>query len=181
MIAASDTGNVSSFPFRTWVRSTCRKAVFWGIGALAILGGVTWLLRAPGSNPLGRAFGVLALYALLFLATLVKIWWTAAKMPAVTLDREALAYQPLYTFRPRSIALAEIVSCAMRAGTQSLRFVRREPSGRLREFFLNLAVIERRNEFLFLLGQRLEELGLEPAERPTRRWVKPDYEELFVG
>lgn len=155
--------------------------MFWGIGVLAILAGVTWLLRQPGANPVGRAFGVLLLYALLFLATLFKIWWTASKAPAVMLDGNALFYQPLWGFRAKSIVLARIVSCAMRTGTQSLRFVWEEPSGRLREFFLNLAVIERRNEFIYLLGRELEERGLEESQLPTRRWVRPDYEELFVG
>ncbi len=155
--------------------------MFWGIGVLAILGGVTWLLRQPGASPLGRAFGVLVFYAVLFLGTLFKIWWTASKVPAVTIGSDTLSYQPLHGFRPKSIPLAEIVSCGMRSGTQSLRFVWAQPSGRLREFFLNLAVIDRRNEFLHRLGERLAVLGLEERTRPTRRWIKPGYEESFLG
>lgn len=155
--------------------------MIWGIGVVAVLAGVTWWLRAPGTNPWGRAFGVLVFYGLLFMATLLKIWWTASKTPAVTLDEVSLGYQPLQSFRPKSIPLAEIVSCGMRTGTQSLRFVRKEPSGRLREFFLNLAIIDGRNEFMHRLGRCLEERGLVAEPGATPRWAKPGYDEKFVG
>lgn len=181
MTAPADSTSSTSFAFRAWVTSTCRKALIWGIGVLAVLGGVTWILRQPGSVPLGRAFGVLALYTALFLLTLLKIWWTARRAPAIVLTGSSLSYQLLHRFRPTSLPIAEVLSCGMRAGTESMRFVRQEPSGRTREFFLNLAVIDRRNEFLHLLGQRLEAAGLEPSTGPEKRWSRPGYEELFWG
>ena len=58
----TDASAASRYPFRPWVRSTCRRAMIWGIGVLALLGIVAWLLRTPGSAPLSRAFGVLAGY-----------------------------------------------------------------------------------------------------------------------
>ncbi|MCP4200858.1 MAG: hypothetical protein GY769_02860 [bacterium] len=179
MIGADDSAS-TAFSFRPWVRSACRKAMLWGIGVLAILGGVTWLLQEPGRKPLGRAFGVLVFYALLFLVTLLKIWWTATRSPAVVLGEKALSYQLLQHFRPKSLPLGEIVSCGMvRSGSESLRFVRLEPSGRAREFFLNLAVVDGRNEFLHLLGRSLEDRGLEITGGPVRRWLKPGYDEQF--
>ena len=155
--------------------------MFWGVGVLAILGGVTWLFRQPESRPIGRAFGVLLLYSLLFLGTLLKIWWTASRAPAVLLGKETLSYQLLHRFRPKSFPIEEIVSCGMRAGTESLRFVRLKPSGRALEFFLNLAVVDGRNEFLHLLGRQLESRGLERTTERPRRWIKPGYEETFWG
>lgn len=155
--------------------------MFWGVGVLVILGGVTWLLRQPGSRPLGRAFGVLVFYAVLFLVTLLKIWWTASRTPAVMLGNETISYQPLHNFRPKSLPIDEVVSCGMRSGTESLRFVRLEPSGRAREFFLNLAVVDGRNEFMHLLGRRLEDRGLEVTAGQTKRWIRPGYEETFWG
>ncbi len=153
--------------------------MFWGVGVLAILGGVTWLFRQAESRPIGRAFGVLLLYSLLFLGTLLKIWWTASRTPAVLLGNETLSYQLLHHFRPKSFPIEEIVSCGIRAGTESLRFVLLKPSGREREFFLNLAVIDGRNEFLHLLGRRLESRGLERTTERPKRWIKPGYEEIF--
>ena len=179
MIGPSDVD--ASFPFRAWVLSTCRKAMIWGVGVLVLLGTVVWWLREPGANPRGRAFGVLAFYVALFLLTLLKIWWTASRGAAVTLRGDTLLYQPLQSFRPRSVPLSEVVECGMREGTQSLRLVRVEPSAGAREFFLNLSVIDGRNEFLFRLGRRLEELGLEARGESVKRWVKPDYDEAFWG
>jgi len=155
--------------------------MFWGIGVLTILGGVTWLFRQPDSRPLGRAFGVLLFYAILFFATLLKIWWTASRTPAVTLGGEKLSYQSLHRFRPKSFPIREIVSCGKRSGTDSMRIVRVKPSGRALEFYLNLAVIDGRNEFIHLLGKRLESEGLEKVEERPKRWVKPGYEEKFWG
>jgi hypothetical protein len=155
--------------------------MFWGVGVLVILGGLTWLFRQPGSRPVGRAFGVLVLYAVLFLLTLLKIWWTASRSPAVVLSGERLSYQLLHNFRPKSFPIEEVVSCGMRSGTESLRFVRLEDSGRAREFFLNLAVIDGRNEFMHLLGRCLEDRGLEVTGGRAKRWIKPGYEEKFWG
>ncbi len=133
----------------------------WGIGVLALLGGLTWLFRQPSTGaPLGRAFGVLVFYGVLFLLTLVKIWWTAVRSPAVVLDEETLGYQPLHTFRRRTIPLAGIRSCAMKPGTQSLGFVYRPSPDRERQFFLNLAVVDRRNEFLHELAGKLAPNGV---------------------
>ena len=78
------------YAFRPWVRSTCKRAMIWGIGVVALFGGVAWWMREPGAAPLSRAFGVLVLYGALFLGSLLKIWWTAGR-PAVVVDDEALA------------------------------------------------------------------------------------------
>ena len=94
---------------------------------------------------------------------------------------DTLAYQSLHGLRPKSFPIEEIVSCGMRSGTESLRFVRVKPNGRALEFFLNLAVIDGRNEFLHLLEQRLVERGLERAPGRPKRWIKPGYEETFWG
>lgn len=155
--------------------------MFWGVGVLAILGGVAWLFWQPESRPVGRAFGVLVFYALLFLSTLFKIWWTASRSAAVSLGEDRLSYQSLHGFRPTSFPIREVVSCGMRSGTESLRFVRVKPSGKALEFFLNLAVIDGRNEFLHLLGLRLEAHGLEVIDERPKRWLRPDYEETFWG
>lgn len=167
---------VRSFSFRSWVRDTCRKATLWGVGIVALLGGVTWLFRDPQSEPLSRAFGALVLYGLLFLISLGKIWWTAGGA-AVVLERDSLAYQPLHTFRPRRIPLASVLACAPKTETQSLRFVYEASPGRGREFFLNLGVIEGRTGFLSELGTRLEAHGLvaEPGERWS--WRRPGWSE----
>lgn len=164
------------YGFRPWVRSTCRKAMVWGVGIVTLLGLVTWWLKAPGSAPLGRAFGVLALYSALFWLTLLKVWWTAGG-PAVILDSIRLGYQPLHTFRLKTIAFDKVQHCAPRAGTQSLRLVHEARPGKAREFFLNLAVIDGRNEFLDALGERLSEAGLVafPGQRNT--WTRPGWDE----
>ena len=177
--AVSQAGEIALFPFRAWVRSTCRNAMFWGVGVLVILGGVTWLLRQPGVSPIGRAFSVLVFYGALFLVTLFKIWWTASRSPAVILGSDVISYQSLLHFRPKSLPLDEIVLCRMGVDTENLRFVRLEPSGRAREFFLNLAVVDGRNAFLHLLGRRLESLGLEPRPGQRKSWIRPGYEGQF--
>lgn len=171
----------TSFAFRSWVLSTCRNAMFWGIGILIILGGVSWLLREPGTAPLGRAFGVLVFYGALFLLSLLKIWWTAARRPAVVIESNLLSYQQLQWFRPKSIPLDRVLWCGMRQKTQSLRFVWQQENGREREFFLNLAVIDRKSDFLKLLGLRLEGLGLKKSADKFARWTKADFEDLWIG
>ncbi len=167
---------IRSFPFRPWVRDTCRKATIWGIGIVGLLGGVTWLFRDPRSEPLSRAFGALLLYGLLFLVSLAKIWWTAGGA-AVVLEDGTLAYQPLHTFRPKRIPLDSVLACAPKPETQSLRFVYEASPGHGREFFLNLGVIEGRTELLALLGERLRERGLVPVEGAHASWRRPDWSE----
>ena len=152
-------GAVESFAFRAWVRSTCRNAMVWGVGVLAVIGGVAWVFRSPDEGAFGRAFAVLSAYGLLFWVTLFKIWWTAGR-PAVVLDDSTIGYQGLHAFRPRRIRFDRILACGMRAGTESLRFVI-EGRRRDREFFLNLAVVEKRHRLLDSLGSRLEASGLE--------------------
>ena len=162
----------SVFPFRPWVRSTCRRAMIWGVGVVAVLGLLTWLLRSPASAPLYRAFGALVFYGLLFLATLAKIWWTAGQ-PAVRIDEDALGYQPLHTFRPRRVPFDRILGLAPKEGTQSLRILHRK-GDRARELFLNLGVVKGRHRLLAELGQRLEERGLEPIPGQPEAWQHPD-------
>ncbi len=166
-------GNLE-FGFRPWVRSTCRKAMTWGIGAVIVLGAITWWLGAPGSAPLGRAFGVLAFYAALFWLTLLKVWWTAGKA-AVILDTESLGYQPLHTFRLKTISFETVQFCAPREGTQSLRLIHEYRPGQGREFYLNLAVINGRNEFLDALGLRLSASGLVAFPGKTNTWTRPGW------
>ena len=166
----------SRYPFRPWVRSTCRRAMIWGVGVVALLGLVAWLLRTPGSAPLGRAFGVLTAYGLLFWATLLKVWWTAGQ-PAVEVDHTALAYQPLHTFRPRRIAWQRILASGPRPGTQSLRLVVLKSSGAARELFLNLAVIRGQHRLLDELDSRLEVAGLERVAGREHVWERPEWRE----
>ena len=165
-----------AFSFRPWVRDTCKKAIFWGVGASLLLGLIMWFVSEPGSEPVTRAFGALLLYGLLFLATLVKIWWTASG-DAVVLEEDALAYQPLHTFRPRRISLDSIWACAPKTETQSLRLVYEASPDRGREFFLNLGVIEGRSRFLSALGERLEERGLVRQPEARWGWSRPNWSE----
>lgn len=162
------------FGFRPWVRSTCRKAMIWGVGLVVLLAGVTWWLKAPGPAPEGRAFGVLAFYAALFWLTLLKVWWTAGKA-AVVLDSEQLGYQPLHTFRLKGIPFEKIQFCAPREGTQSLRLIHEHRPGKAREFYLNLAVIDGRNEFLDALEQRLAAAGLVAFPGKIHTWTRPGW------
>lgn len=162
------------FGFRPWVRSTCRKAMIWGIGAVVALGAVTWWFKSPGSAPLGRAFGVLSFYASLFWLTLLKVWWTAGKA-AVVLDSERLGYQPLHTFRIKTIPFDKVQFCAPREGTQSLRLIHEYRPGEGREFYLNLAVVNGRNEFLDALGQRLSAAGLVAFPGKMNTWIRPGW------
>ena len=162
------------FAFRPWVRNTCRKAMTWGIGVVVLLGATTWWLKSPGSAPLGRAFGVLAFYAGLFWLTLLKVWWTAGKA-SVVLDSSHLGYQPLHTFRLKTIPFEKVQFCAPREGTQSLRLVYEYRSGEGREFYLNLAVIDGRNEFLDELGERLSRAGLVAFPGRNNTWTRPGW------
>lgn len=157
------------YPFRPWVRRVCRRAMLWGIGVLALLGAVVWVLRDPDSGVTGKAFAVLLGYALLFWATLLKIWWTAGR-PAVLLEADALAHQPLHALRPRRIPYARILACGPRPGTESQRIVVAGRT-RAREFFLNLAVVKGKHDLLQHLGRRLEAEGL---VREGGEWLRPE-------
>lgn len=161
------------FPFRPWVARTCRRAMVWGIGVVALFGLVAWSFRTPDSAPLARAFGSLVFYGSLFWLTLLKIWWTAIRSPAVRLDGDGLAYQPLHTFWPRRLAWRTVVAFAPRKGTASVRFVFTKRSGAAREFFLNLAVVERGGDFLDALEERLAAAGLERDPEVKRGWRRP--------
>lgn len=158
------------FPFRPWVRSTCRKAMLWGMCVIVLLGGVAWALRDPSEGVFGKAFTVLLGYTLLFWASLLKIWWTAGK-PAIAIDDGALAYQPLQYFSPRRIRFDRVLACGPRPGTESFRFIVEE-RGRERELFLNLAVVRDKHVLLEALGERLEAAGLE--RRGAESWERPE-------
>ena len=142
--------SLAAFPFRPWVRSTCRNAMLWGMGVIVLLAGTAWLLRDPSEGFFGKAFAVLLGYTLLFWASLLKIWWTAGK-PAIVIDAETLAYQPLQYFSPRRIHFDRVIACGPRPGTESFRFVVDEKD-RERELFLNLAVVRDKHLLLEALG-----------------------------
>ncbi len=167
------------FPFRPWVRTTCRRAFVGGMGAIAALAALAWLAADPTSLALGRALQILAGYALLFCATLAKIWWTA-RSPAVLLDRDTLAYQPLHRFARRRIALQDVVWCGIKPGTESLRLVVRA-GDRLRELYLNLGLVKGRNELLDDLGEVLVRRGLAPDSRLPSTWSRPGIGPLEPG
>jgi hypothetical protein len=151
-----------AFPFRPWVRSTCSNAMFWGMGVILALGAIAWWLRDPSEGFFGKAFTVLLGYTVLFWASLLKIWWTAGK-PAIVLDADSLAYQPLQYFAPRRLRFERVIECGPRPGTESYRFVVEDDRGRERELFLNLAVITDKHRLLDTLATRLEAEGLERA------------------
>ena len=159
------------FPFRPWVRSTCRNAMLWGVGVIVLLGAVAWWLRDPSEGFFGKAFTVLLGYTLLFWASLLKIWWTAGK-PAIAIDAEGLAYQQLQYWRPRRLRFDSVLACGPRPGTESFRFVVYE-RGRERELFLNLAVVTEKHRLLDVLGARLGAAGL---ERAGEGWSRVGYE-----
>jgi hypothetical protein len=138
------------------------------MGVLAALAAVAWLLRDPSEGVFGKAFAVLTGYALLFWASLWKIWWTAGK-PAIEIDDEALYYRPLQYFAPRRVRFDRVVACGPRPGTESLRLVVDE-RGRERELFLNLAVVRDKHRLLELLGERLERAGLRRSGEET--WTR---------
>lgn len=162
------------YAFHPWVRSTCRKALVWGIGVVAILAGITYVLKQPGSVPAARAFGVLMLYSALFWVTLAKVWWTAGSS-AIMLEEDSLAYRPLHTFAPRRIALDSVLACGPRPGTQALRLVHLGKKGEEREFYLNLALIKGRHDFLDALGAALERRGLRRVAGESESWRHPEW------
>lgn len=164
-----------AFPFRPWVRSTSRRAMIWGVGVVTAVGAVAWWLERGETQAWGRAFGVLLAYSLLFWGTLLKIWWTAGR-PAVSLDDEALYYQPLHTFRPSRVPIAAVLACNPRPGTEALRVVV-ERKGVARELYLNLAVVKGQHRFLDLLEERLAAAGLERIAGRDHAWTRPDWRE----
>ena len=163
-----------AFPFRPWVRNSCRRAMVWGIGVLALLGAITWWFKAPGPAPLGRAFGVLAFYGVIFWLTLFKVWWTAGK-PAVVVGEEGLGYRPLHLFSVKTIPYEAIQFCAPRSQTESLRIVHEVKPGEARDFFLNLAVVDGRHAFLDSLGEKLEAAGLFAVPNEVNSWRRLDW------
>ena len=50
----------------------------------------------------------------------------------------------------------------------------RKPN-RAQEFFLNLAVVDGRHRFLEVLGERLEEAGLESVPGESHTWRRPGW------
>lgn len=164
-----------SFPFHPWVRRACRRALVLGLGVVALLALVSWLLRDPRGETWGRAFGVLLAYSLLFWASLAKVWWTAGR-PAVSLEPDALAYRSLLALRPRRVPYALILAAGPKPGTHSYRLVV-ERRGVARELFLNLAVLLGRRPFLTHLGQALEAAGLAPVPPHRDTWRRPDWQE----
>jgi hypothetical protein len=175
-MTGAPAAEVATFGFRPWVRSSCRRAMVWGMGVLALLAGVAWLLRDPSSGVFGKAFAVLLGYALLFWASLLKIWWTAGK-PAIEIDGETLAYRPLQYFAPRRVRFDRVLACGPRPGTESFRFVVDE-ARRERELFLNLAVVKDKHRLLEVLGERLEGAGL--VRDGEAAWVRPGAEGLLA-
>lgn len=159
------------FPFRPWVQTSCRRAFLGGSVAIAGLALLAWLLRDPGTQALGRALQILAAYAILFAASLAKIWWTA-RSPAARLDEQALLFQPLHLLRPRRIALDDVLECTLKPGTESLRFVVRD-GARARELYLNLGLVKGRNELLASLARALERRGLVADPSRTTSWRRP--------
>lgn len=164
------------YAFRPWVRSTCRRAMLWGIGVVVLFGLVEWSLGEPGSSPMSRAFGVLVFYGALFLASLYKIWWTAGR-PAVVVDEAGLVYQPLHLFRPKRLAWSSILAAAPKEGTRSYRLVFEARPGRAREFFLNLAVVSGSHDLVAAIGRRLLAEGLAPIPGAPDAFRRPGWEE----
>jgi hypothetical protein len=168
-----------TFPFRPWVRRTSRRALVWGVAVVVVMGGLVLAFKGGERESWARAFGVLLAYSLLFWVSLSKIWWTAGR-PAVLLEDDAFAFQPLHTFRPTRIPLAQVLACNPRPGTEALRFVI-EKKGTARELFLNLAVVKGQHRFLDLLGERLEAAGLEKVPEKVHAWKRPDWEDPGMG
>jgi len=165
------------FAFRPWVRRSCRRAFLGGFAIIAALAAASALVADPADFTWRRAMQVLAGYVALFLATLAKIWWTAGK-PAAVVEKDALFWQPLHRFRPLRAGFADLVAVGPRPGTESLRLVL-EPGQR--ERFLNLGLIDRRNEFLELIGERLRRAGLEALPGVRHAFRRPGFDDPGAG
>jgi hypothetical protein len=171
---------VIAFPFRPWVRRACVRAALGGLLAVAAVAALGVAVAPRGDIAWHRAIQVLAGYGLLFLLTLAKIWWTARR-PAVVLDGEALRWQPLHLFSPREARFADLLAVGQRAGTESLRLVAgRGDEAAARELFLNLGLVDRRNEMLAALGERLRSQGL-VALGPPHAYRRPDFVDPGLG
>jgi hypothetical protein len=170
---------IESFPFRPWVRSTSGRALVWGVAVVVVMGGLVLVFKGGERESWARAFGVLLAYSLLFWTSLIKIWWTAGR-PAVLLDDDAFAFQPLHTFKPTRIPFAQVLACNPRPGTEALRFVL-EKKGVARELFLNLAVVKGQHRFLDLLGERLIASGLEKLPEGEHVWKRPEWDDPGMG
>ncbi len=169
------------FPFRPWVRRACVKAALGGVLVVALVAALAAWVAPEGDFAWRRAVQVLAGYGLLFLASLIKIWWTARR-PAVVLDREALRWQPLHLFRVRQARYADLLAVGQRAGTESLRLVVEDArgGGAARELFLNLGLVDGRNEMLAGLDERLRACGLEPLGSP-HAYRRPGFADPGLG
>lgn len=170
-----------AFPFRPWVRRSCAKAA---LGGLLVVGGVAAIAAwvAPqGDIAWHRAVEVLGGYGLLFVGSLAKIWWTARR-PAVVLDGKALSWQPLHLFSLREARFDDLLAIGQRAGTESLRLVvaGRGDGTPARELFLNLGLIDGRNEMLASLGAELRRHGLEPLPAPNA-YRRPGFTDPGLG
>ena len=175
---AETTPTQLDFSFRPWVRSTCKTAMTWGMGVLALLALGVWWMRGPQSWEWDRGFTVLLAYSTLFWGTLLKIWWTAGK-PAVQLDDEAVYFQPLHLFNPKRVEFERVLACTPKVQTQSLRLLV-ERKGVARELFLNLGVVQGRHRFLDQLGKRLTANGLEPIPNQEDSWSRPGWDQPLV-
>jgi len=107
---------------------------------------------------------------------LIKIWMTAGR-PAVTVDDESLAYQPLHLFRPKRIHWRSVLAGSPKTGTRSYRLAFEKRPGTAKEFFLNLAVVSGSHDLLEEIGKHLETAGLERVEGERDSWRRADWEE----
>jgi hypothetical protein len=169
-----------AFPFRPWVRRSCLKAALGGLLVVAGVASIAAWIAPRGDVAWHRAVEVLAGYGLLFVASLAKIWWTARR-PAAVLDGEALRWQPLHLFSLREARFADLLLVGQRPGTESLRLVVGGGEGaQARELFLNLGLIDGRNEMLASLGAELRRHGLEPLAAPNA-YRRPGFTDPGLG
>ena len=170
-----------AFRFRPWVRRSCVKSALGGFLVVAGVAAIAAWVAPRGDIAWHRAVEVLAGYGLLFLGSLGKIWWTAGK-PAVALDAEALRWQPLHLLASREARFADVLAVGQRSGTESLRLVvaGRGEAAPARELFLNLGLIDGRNEMLSSLGEALRRHGLEPLPSP-HAYRRPGFADPGLG
>lgn len=168
MPAASE----AAFAFRPWVRRACRRAGVWtAVAVLLLMAVIGWQGGVSGA-PLARALGVLALYGALFMASLLKIWWTAGRA-AAGWDQEGLWFQALHRFWPTRIAWDSILAGGTKTDTSAYRLVVTNGDS-ARERFLNLAVIRNHHDFVEGLERVLVERGFVAGSRGLSR---PDWDQ----